>query len=416
MRTIKLFFVLAPLVLISCHGAAVSPSAPAPVGLQSRGVSPDIVQKGDGSQFVIADPISCCVTSMIAGPNAKVWYSDTPDNLIGRIDMAHRATTFSLDPGISAEYIVVGPGDLLWVTTAGVSLPAAILRVTLSGGMSTFHARCATGSYNNAVDGPDGNLWVGVEAQMVLRMTLNGDPTCFRTTGFTETVAAGPDGNVWFTERTGTGTLIGKITPQGTVTEYPDPNVCSNSLIGAGDGFLYGGCSTGLVRIAPPDGHETLVSSVQPYSNLATSGKGDNAVLYYSVLPNHLKIRHLATGKVDDDDLPSGQHFPSRMAFGPDGNLWYYVDSGIGVDVFRIITASPLSLNLAVGETQSLTGSEANHSPSSLFAVSLSKPIASVADGQSPGEFNVTGKAKGSTRIRISDRLHNHVYVSVRVH
>jgi streptogramin lyase len=336
--------------------------------------------------------------------------------LIGRIDMAHRATTFPLPTGIRAEYIVVGPANLLWVTTVGESLPAAILRVGLSGGMSTFHARCATGAFNNAVNGPDGNLWVGVEAQMILRMTLNGVPTCFRTTGFTETVAAGPDGNVWFTEKTASGTLLGKITPDGTVTEYSDPNVCSNSLIGAGDGFLYGGCSNGLVRVSPSDGHETLVSAVQPYSNLATSGIGDNTVLYYSVLPNHLRIRHLATGKVDDDDLPSGQRFPSRVAYGPDGNLWYYVQSGIGVDVFRIITVSPLSLNLAVGQTQTVTGSEANNPPSSLSAVSLNKPIAKVVDGQSPGEFSVTGKAPGSARIRISDRLHNHVYVSVKVH
>ncbi|HEY5094208.1 MAG TPA: hypothetical protein VII69_03720 [Candidatus Eremiobacteraceae bacterium] len=417
MRAIKLFVVLAPLLLISCHGAGVSPSTPASVGLQSHAAPPDIVQSGDGSQFIMADPISCCVTNLIAGPNGTIWYTDNPDNLLGRVDMAHHASTYPVPEGTRAEFISVGPGNLLWVTTIGESLPEAILRVTHSGGVTIFHARCASGTFNNIVNGPDGNVWIGVEQPIVLRMTLNGVATCFPTTGFTETVAAGPDGNVWFTEETSTGTLIGKSTPSGTVTEYPDPNVCRSSLVGAGDGFLYAGCSTGLVRISPSDGHEQLLGAVQPYSNLATAGTGDNAVLYYSVLPNHLRTRHLATGKVDDDDLPSGQSAPLSVAAGPDGNLWYFaLQSGIGVDVLRILTASPLSLDLSVGQTQIVTASETNRPLRSLAARALNGRVATVVKGQSPGEFSVTGQAVGSNRIRITDQDRNHVDISVTLH
>lgn len=415
MRTIKLLFVLAPLLLISCHGAGVSPSAP--VGLQSRVSPPDIVQSGDGAQFIMADPVSCCVTSLIAGPNGTVWYSDNPNNLLGRIDMARHASTYPVPEGLRAEFMTVGPKNLLWVTTIGESLPEAILRVTHSGGSTILHARCASGTFNNIVEGSDGDVWIGVEQNIVLRMDFNGGSTCFRTTGFTETVAAGPDGNVWFTEETTTGTLIGKVTPAGTVTEYPDPNTCRSSLVGAGDGFLYAGCSTGLVRISPPDGHEKLLSSVQPYSNLAATGTGDDAVLYYSVLPNHLRTRHLATGNEDDDDLPSGQRHPTNVAAGPDGNLWYFSSgSGIGVDVLRILTASPLSLNLSVGQTQTVTASE-THAPSKPMAAKpLNKRVATVAKGQSPREFDVTGVGVGTTRIRITDQHRNHIDVSVTVH
>src|SRR5471030_2198297 len=119
MRTIKLLFVLAPLLLISCHGAGVSPSAP--VALQARVSPPDIVQSGDGSQFIMADPISCCVTSLIAGSSGTIWYSDNPDNLLGRIDMAHHASTYPVPEGLRAEFMTLGPKNLLWVTTIGES-------------------------------------------------------------------------------------------------------------------------------------------------------------------------------------------------------------------------------------------------------------------------------------------------------
>jgi|GEM_PF-7037451 len=416
MRTMKLLFVLAPLLLISCHGVGVSP--PAPVGLLSNVSPPDIVQQNDGSQFIMADPISCCVTSLIAGPSGTVWYSDSPDNLLGRIDMERRVLTFPMPEGLRAEFMTVGPSNLLWVTTIGESLPEAILRVSHFGGATSLHARCVSGTFNNIIEGSDGKVWVGVEQPIVLRMDLNGGSTCFPTTGFTETVAAGPDGNVWFTEATSTGgTLIGKMTTSGSLTEYPDPNTCRSSLVGAGDGFLYAKCSTGLVRISPSDGHEEVVSSVQPYSNLASAGTGDNAVLYYSVLPNHLRIRHLATGVVDDDDLPSGQHKPTNVAAGPDGNLWYFSSgSGIGVDVLRILTASPQSLTLSVGQTQTVTASETNAPSKPMAARALNERVATVVAGQSRGEFDVTGQAAGSTRIRITDQNRNHIEVSVTVH
>jgi streptogramin lyase len=46
------------------------------------------------------------------------------------------------------------------------------------------------------------------------------------TNGFPSEITAGPDGNIWFTEFY--GDKIGRITPSGTVTEFPIPTARSN--------------------------------------------------------------------------------------------------------------------------------------------------------------------------------------------
>jgi virginiamycin B lyase len=51
-------------------------------------------------------------------------------------------------------------------------------------------------------------------------------------------IAAGPDGNLWFMETN--ANQIGRITPTGTITEYPVPTTSSApSFIAPGpDGYL----------------------------------------------------------------------------------------------------------------------------------------------------------------------------------
>jgi len=53
-------------------------------------------------------------------------------------------------------------------------------------------------------------------------------------------IAAGPDGNLWFTERL--GNRIGRITPEGTITEFPIPTAASsptNGIVTGPDGCVW---------------------------------------------------------------------------------------------------------------------------------------------------------------------------------
>lgn len=421
MRKIGLFLLVFPLLLISCQSANVSTFTPGMVGTQSREVSPHIVQGGSGSQWITVEPFNCCVFGLVAGPKSTVWFVGDP-NLVGRIDMAHNVTTYPL-PILNSlgtsDSLTTGPDGNVWVIIPRKDSQQAIVKVTPSGSMTSFHAPCATGPFAGIASGPDGNLWFGIGAEMIGRITPAGQSTCFPTSAFSYSVAAGPDGNVWFTETGASGPALGKITPSGTLTEYPEVNDCVTfgfGLITAGDRNLYASCFTGLARISPADGSEKIISAVNVERNLAVSGTGRDAKLYYAVYPNHFRTRHLATGIVDDDILPPGRGQAQYVAFGSDGNLWYYSFQGeLGVDVFRILTVDPLTMSLSVGQSQTATASEANRPSGSLIAKSMNPAIATVVNGSSPGEFNVTGQGVGSTSIRISDRVHNSVEISVTV-
>jgi streptogramin lyase len=113
--------------------------------------------------------------------------------------------------------------------------------------------------------GPDGNLWfteynglhVGkfdVTTQLVTEYGLLQSPAT--------SIAAGPDGNVWFAERSTDGmtSVIGRVTPAGTITEFKTTPVPGNvaALSAGSDGHVwfvkdgYGGPAVG--RIDPATG------------------------------------------------------------------------------------------------------------------------------------------------------------------
>ena len=77
--------------------------------------------------------------------------------------------------------------------------------------------------------GPDGNLWFtedssGMRAP-IGRITPSGTVTEFPLPAGDSArhLTVGPDGNLWFTEGSTTGPAIGRITPAGAITEFPLP-------------------------------------------------------------------------------------------------------------------------------------------------------------------------------------------------
>src|SRR5207244_3897674 len=71
--------------------------------------------------------------------------------------------------------------------------------------------------------GPDGNLWFGDFTSQggVVKITPGGTvteyPRNLRSGTFTAGITAGPDGNLWFTESAGSGRIT-KLTPAGEMT------------------------------------------------------------------------------------------------------------------------------------------------------------------------------------------------------
>ena len=170
---------------------------------------------------------------------------------IGRITTSGQISE-SLLPANAAQpdQIVAGPDHAIWFTLndfgAGAATPA-IGRIS-SLGVVTEYALPNTSVLPNAITtGPDGNLWftaqgigkhsnltVNTGSNYVGTITTAGQITLFPLNPQAENqqagdvlggITAGPDGNVWFTEpKSG---QLARITPNGSVTEFPVPTVTS---------------------------------------------------------------------------------------------------------------------------------------------------------------------------------------------
>jgi streptogramin lyase len=193
--------------------------------------------------------------------------------------------------------------------------------------------------------GPDGAIWFANRyANTIGRITTAGalrefpvptpDSRPFEIT-------AGPDGNLWFTESA--AQRIGRITPDGVVSEYHLPEwdcgaVCRPWGITAGpDGNLWftaSGMFGAIGRISPA-GEITMFRSGGEARGIAVGPDGNlwvAEVTYEREEPVSGKIARVTTdGSVTGFLLPTAdrEFFPTYIAAGPDGNLWF-VGNGVG--------------------------------------------------------------------------------------
>jgi streptogramin lyase len=138
-----------------------------------------------------------------AGPDGNIWFTEYFGMRIDRLTLDGAVTAFpipesaSVAEGISTG-ITVGPEGNLWFTIGN-----AIGRMTLEGTFTVFPLPSGSSSPTGITLGPDGNLWF-TESNIgqVGRITPQGKITEFPSTLATQPMAivSGPDGNLWFTE------------------------------------------------------------------------------------------------------------------------------------------------------------------------------------------------------------------------
>jgi hypothetical protein len=155
----------------------------------------------------------------------------------------------------------------------------------------------STGQPTGITAGPDGNLWVTEPAaNKVAKVTPSGTVTEYpvpTANAAPQFITAGPDGNLWVTE--GTCTVAGrvaKVTPAGAVTEYPVPTAIS---------YPYG-------ITAGADGNLWFTESATAPCAVSTANK------VAKVTP---------AGTFTEYPVPTANSRPTGIATGPDGNLWF---------------------------------------------------------------------------------------------
>jgi virginiamycin B lyase len=140
----------------------------------------------------------------------------------------------------------------------------------------------------------------------IVRMNRQGEITVAAQLRSSD-LTVGPDGSVWFTGFF----MIGRIAPDGTVSEFPLPNGANEEekfvfddgpLVVGADGNIW---FSGARGVRKEDG----------------SAVGDEPIIG----------RLTPTGELTEFDLPRDGGHPIRLANGPDGNVWFTEPQGARV-------------------------------------------------------------------------------------
>ena len=248
-----------------------------------------------------------------AGPDGNVWFVEVFAGKIGRISPTGAITEYSLtrDLGYVSPYVVtVGPDGNLWFTESAVD---RIGYLTPAGALTEFQlqvnctsdangeSHCDMHGLHGISPGPDGNLWfVESNHQKIGRITPTGTITEFpdgKLCGSPHDIVSGPDGNLWFTEPD--TNKIGRITPSGSIMEFPvPPPATSPTQITAGpDGNLWFAAGKAIGRITP-------------------------------------------AGTITEFAVPVSHGGANSIAAGPDGNIWFTDSVGSRIGRVNLSTSA----------------------------------------------------------------------------
>jgi virginiamycin B lyase len=297
---------------------------------------------GAGAEVVLTNfPLKTVPDDITAGPDGALWFTTIP--FTGHYGAIQRMTTGGV---VTATYtnakirsphsIATGSDGALWfIDGEGDSGP--IGRITTAGVVTTF-TDATLARPRHLTLGPDGALWFtnggtfvnGVptaDKGSIGRIAPDGTISNYRAPSilFPGLITAGPDGALWFTNTGGAGGgdhgSIGRITTSGTVTNFASPDIQYPSWITAGsDGALWFP-NTG-------DGHGgsigriTTTGTVTRYGQFAPSVlvAGPDGALYGESGNGYVRV-------TTDGQIGGGTFvqsiFPRKWTTGSDGALWF---------------------------------------------------------------------------------------------
>jgi len=201
------------------------------------------------------------------------------------------------------------------------------------------------GRPNRIVAGPDGNLWfIEGGIKRIGRITPEGVITEFSLPNpFSSTygITAGPDGNLWFIMHVlFEGYRIGHITPGGVVTEFPLPISSEGpySIIDGKNGslwYLVGGrkicriTTNGVITEYPISNSTQFGGTI---SGFAADSNGNVFCIQLRQYPpsysEYFLIKLTPDGVLTESSLGQfSSYIITHLATGPDGNVWYSTQS-----------------------------------------------------------------------------------------
>jgi streptogramin lyase len=211
--------------------------------------------------------------------------------------------------------------------------------------------------------GPDGNVWFAEignsadppynpSAAAIGRVAPDGTITDFPIPleSLAFSVSAGPDGNLWITETN--ANRIGRLSTTGTLTEFPVPTAQSGLQgIAAGpDGNLwFAEQSANKIGRITPGGIITEFPLLTAGSTPESVTAGPDGALWFTETNANNVGRITTAGQVTEFPIPTAAALPHRIVSGPDGNLWFTEGQGqliAKITPAGVITEFPLPLTM----------------------------------------------------------------------
>lgn len=245
------------------------------------------------------------------GPDGNIWFTEGPYGVVGNITPAGVFTQYTLPapppgtpypPTYSPQSITTGSDGALWFTEGNGN---AIGRITTTGDITEYPLGTCNGGPGHITNGPDGALWFANGCTNTIgRMTTSGVVTTFpqpATNANVQGLTFGPDGALWFAEHGNFSSLtsyggnkIGRMTTDGTITEYPLPNANSGPM---------------LITNGPDGALWFTESGPEDYNGTPAGGN---------------RIGRITTsGDITEYAVPTANSQPWGIATGSDGNMWF---------------------------------------------------------------------------------------------
>jgi virginiamycin B lyase len=369
---------------------------------------------------------------MTVGPDGNIWFaavnaSGAPE--IGRLKGTGTVSYFPTETGTGFVLgLAAGPDDDVWFTSLGGNDNTWKIGKMTTRGRIVFNETLPNGygSQGDLAVGSDGDVWFALDGpgKAIGKSDPTGVVTIYRcrfcgASGLTH----GPDGNIWFTHFTPFG--IAKITPDGTITNYPAP---ANEVLGSAPAFgidgriwfsaVYMLNFTTIYQIGASDTNGAM--SFYDIPDKRNNGANDLVVgpdgeIWYA------QGRHIGrvstSGSFQEpffEPTSFGGGAISQLAIGPDDNAWF-ASGTIGVYVWLKMKAFPSSLKLTTGGAAGNLFIDESNYTHTLTAVSSDPTIATVSSiGRH--KFSVAPVAAGSCKVIVSDDRTNSISIPVTVH
>jgi virginiamycin B lyase len=335
----------------------------------------------------------------IASAGAAIWFTEPGSFQIGHIGPPLLGATAAISetpvPHMTAsaadpQYIAAGPDSTVWFTLQG-----GIDHRASSGSITDFGSPGGASNFASFIArGADGNMWFTDTGTVAVgRITPDGQITEFplpNAPGAVQPgirgIALGPDEALWFVDALNRS--IGRITTDGIVTEFPVPNLATaagNASIVEGRDlalwFADGNLSIGRI---------TTNGTLTEYPVGVTAGGlavGRDGNIWFTSQTSNQIGRITLAGSVTLFDAPA---MGSGITSGPDGAMWYAAPAANQIVRFEVPSRVGALAQIVSGGGWDTTITLLN-----LGGASVSSRLAFYGDNGAPLTLNLTVSQNG---------------------